>query len=405
MLPFEPPKSVPLANFCDFLNNAIRPVKKEIGQMLFPFMFLSALIALLAVGIVGTGEMPYARFAMLLGMILLCGVTHVFPVGFGFSMFTLIATLIWCGTRSRVRTFYFALAVCFCATYGVAGWNALEHVKRLDSLKVQFPTTALESRLPIRLRQGEVATPPNPLNLDELENRVARHFQLGWQNRDRNEMLQELHRSKLEQFIDAPDFGMMRMRHRDVPSEQNLRPIKNEPVPAQAASEPKPAWSPTEAGPSTKLDDHLSERFKALHRSGVVDFVNPEGFGYMPDSDHVAGFEAHRFSKRSTQLDDLSWNVARVYLVGLVVHPEPVVYLTDTLPTMEKVKDTPTRELDAFEIAGVAALRSGEDYFHRGDDKQLRLLGSIRATKQCCECHGCQRGQLLGAFSYYLVSK
>jgi hypothetical protein len=30
------------------------------------------------------------------------------------------------------------------------------------------------------------------------------------------------------------------------------------------------------------------------------------------------------------------------------------------------------------------------------------MLGPIRATKQCTQCHGCERGELLGAFSYIL---
>ena len=31
------------------------------------------------------------------------------------------------------------------------------------------------------------------------------------------------------------------------------------------------------------------------------------------------------------------------------------------------------------------------------------MLGAIRSAKQCVQCHGGQRGDLLGAFSYTLV--
>jgi hypothetical protein len=31
------------------------------------------------------------------------------------------------------------------------------------------------------------------------------------------------------------------------------------------------------------------------------------------------------------------------------------------------------------------------------------MLGSLRAAKQCLDCHNVQRGELLGAFSYRLT--
>jgi mono/diheme cytochrome c family protein len=32
------------------------------------------------------------------------------------------------------------------------------------------------------------------------------------------------------------------------------------------------------------------------------------------------------------------------------------------------------------------------------------MLGAVRSTRQCVACHGGDRGDLLGAFSYALVS-
>lgn len=34
---------------------------------------------------------------------------------------------------------------------------------------------------------------------------------------------------------------------------------------------------------------------------------------------------------------------------------------------------------------------------------RLRMLGSLRTTKQCIECHSVRRGELLGALTYELV--
>jgi hypothetical protein len=60
-----------------------------------------------------------------------------------------------------------------------------------------------------------------------------------------------------------------------------------------------------------------------------------------------------------------------------------------------------TRPLDVFEIAGVAELSQGKDLFIRNRDNVIRMLGALRASEQCLECHGDnKKGDLLGAFSY-----
>jgi hypothetical protein len=84
------------------------------------------------------------------------------------------------------------------------------------------------------------------------------------------------------------------------------------------------------------------------------------------------------------------------------LHPNPVVYLTDTLPSMEQVRYGKTRLLDYFEGVGLASLREGEDLFIAQKDDTLRMLGALRATKTCQQCHDAQVGDLLGAFSYTL---
>ncbi len=51
---------------------------------------------------------------------------------------------------------------------------------------------------------------------------------------------------------------------------------------------------------------------------------------------------------------------------------------------------------------GLIALRHGEDLFASRDGNGLRMLGAIHSFKQCVACHGGERGDLLGAFSYSL---
>jgi len=118
------------------------------------------------------------------------------------------------------------------------------------------------------------------------------------------------------------------------------------------------------------------------HQAGIVDFANPGGFGLVKDRQHVAGFQGHQFSKVPRSAD--SW----------------VVYISDHLPSMDELRAAPRRPLDDFETLGLAALRNGDDLFMRQNNEGRRLLGAIRNARRCLECHGGERGDLLGAFSY-----
>jgi len=88
--------------------------------------------------------------------------------------------------------------------------------------------------------------------------------------------------------------------------------------------------------------------------------------------------------------------------VGLLLHAEPVVYVSEHLPRMDEQREAPTRPLDRFEASALEGLRRGEDILVQETAGNLRMLGAIRNAKQCIECHGGERGDLLGAFSYSL---
>jgi hypothetical protein len=69
---------------------------------------------------------------------------------------------------------------------------------------------------------------------------------------------------------------------------------------------------------------------------------------------------------------------------------------------MDEQRKAKTRPLDSFEIAGLAELRKGQALVAREQNERLRMLGAIRATQHCTACHDCERGDMLGAFSYVL---
>lgn len=97
------------------------------------------------------------------------------------------------------------------------------------------------------------------------------------------------------------------------------------------------------------------------------------------------------------------WEIKSLDLVGLVMHEEPVVYISETVPKMKDLKTTPTRDLDLFEAEGLQELQAGKPLFVRSKGDTIRVLGPIPAQNACLKCHaGAQEGDLLGAFSYTL---
>ncbi len=180
-----------------------------------------------------------------------------------------------------------------------------------------------------------------------------------------------LHRNTVEVFIDRPSFGIRRMPLNvedliTIPKmlEKNSSPQIGNPVPPPLD---KPVAKPKET------------------HYGVSDLIGKDGMIRIPTDD-----------KKEV------WKVCKVQLVGLVKHPDPVVYLADKVPNMKDAKDVPTRELDAFEKAALTAIKEGKETLKvekRG--KEMRVLGPIYAGQRCVTCHE-QKGQMLGAFSYQL---
>jgi hypothetical protein len=140
-----------------------------------------------------------------------------------------------------------------------------------------------------------------------------------------------------------------------------------------------------------------------LQESGLFDFLDPAGFGYVEDRDHVAGFEPHQF-RATPELAGVNerWVVVRLELVSLLKHKEPVAYATDAFPNLTESDNAPTRPLNLIEKKALKALREGDDLATESSGDRIRMVGSLRASKQCLECHEVKRGDLLGAFSWEL---
>jgi hypothetical protein len=211
----------------------------------------------------------------------------------------------------------------------------------------------------------------------------------------RSGALRELHENSYREFARAAGFGFMRMdslRYRLSQSDEKITFR----MPAVIAIS-----DPTD----------VNKSLRGSHAEAIDDFISPDRMGYVRSRDKVAGFESHRFRTLDRRWNspfqdgDNSerWQVARLELVGLLRHPEPCVYTAKQFPAMDQLDDVPHRALSDFEKAALGALRTQQDVVINQQTNRILMLGAVRASTTCLECHEAPRGKLLGAFSYELV--
>jgi hypothetical protein len=227
-----------------------------------------------------------------------------------------------------------------------------------------------------------------------------------------------LHSDEAEQFIQRPGFGPERL------PKPSVRLLELPPGPTVPFASLKEALDPAnEKKVSLPRADKGTigggqmpslEFLGTFHLRGEMQFVNTQGFGYIQDREHVAGFQAHQFRgtpywgfgtsfPRQGEQPKETWLLVRLELVSLLKQKEPAVYVATELPRMEELKKGKTRPLSEFEGQALKGLRDGEDVVTEATTNHIRMVGALRASKQCLECHQAQRGDLLGAFSYDLV--
>jgi hypothetical protein len=257
----------------------------------------------------------------------------------------------------------------------------------------EFAFVSLAERIP----KGRRISPHRPLDgeakkrWDNLDANLATY-----QNR-RAELLKALHERSRKFFVESPGNGSGRFM---IPDERIL--VDGWPFTStEASAQPgEPAMFPVSPGePLTRLSP--TSDFYFYHDGAMFDFLDPTRFGYVKNRDHVAGFRSHGFRHLGVPVYK-PWRVQTIQLIGILLHDEPVVYLTDKLPRMEQVHQGTSRPLDFFEDAALPALLEGEDLYIVQKDETIRMLGALRATKTCQQCHDAEVADLLGAFSYTL---
>ncbi len=274
------------------------------------------------------------------------------------------------------------------AGWGMVAWTVLDYRRQIDDLRAEYPFVTMEDRLPT-----PKSTPAwSASTLDEAEKIIGKPNQLfsqAWH-------LKILHSDYVEDFTSAPGFGVKRM-----PSSQfrpaKIRRSKDYPEPIPQPGVRRDEIEPTgDAWPDAKVRD-----FFGFHVGSIGNFANIKSLGYFKNPREVAGFVPHAFE--SEPKPQVPYELERLELVGLVRHPEPAVYVSEFLPRMTELDAVTTRPADGFEAVGLKRLAAGEDLVANAVGSKVRLLGAIRNMAACVECHGGQRGDLLGAFSYRLA--
>jgi hypothetical protein len=323
---------------------------------------------------------------------------------FADAAFLSIAGVVMRGrSRPRVRTLCSVCMVSGLVALGLGVTPGVVQMRKLDAEVRELPTVSLVHRLqyekPTALtgtRVKFIAGESVAIELSSMEHSFD-------ERSERKRQFERLHNREYVQFVQSAGFGLARMRplhYRDS--------LRRPPLSDIAFNAGVYKCAPTEQGYWRR--GFMPQRSNAIEQLHIVsrnDFLDPDGFGVAIEPPlRVTGFVEHGFHYSPTNGMDLAtpWTIRRLELVSLLKFDTPRVYVLDHLPRMDQLSsdDAPTRPLDAFETEALAKLWRDEDVVVKNDGDDYRMLGSLRAAKQCLDCHSVQRGELLGAFTYSL---
>jgi hypothetical protein len=307
-----------------------------------------------------------------------------------------LALQAWAVRRERSRYFLPFSATAVVLAYAVSVAIGIRQELQYADFRLKYPIESMADMVPEPATEYRLKTLRANMedHLDVIDDDIVTKSRFSF----RHHTLRRLHESTMGGFINSPGFGVARMIFQ--PTEKNLQPRRDE-------------GERVQPGHRSGADDWLKTAqvqmwpsgMLKLHDENVLEFVNPLGFGIVESRKKVTGFISHGYAKLPN--DNETWGIATVELMGLLLHPEPAVYISNRLPAMDELKGTPTRPPDTFESGALEMLKKGDDLVtaETQDGGRMRMLGSIRNGTTCMKCHGGERGDLLGAFSYILSLK
>jgi hypothetical protein len=318
------------------------------------------------------------------------------------ALLLVLATLIGAAARitsTRVRS---GIAmVCVSAAFVLATSYGNADFNRIADLREQFPIESLENRLAY---EGKRPSTDATIGMTPAVNaKLTEDEQLFQQRHWRRTHLRQIHDREYEQFVRASGFGITRL---GPPRRETIEmsPLRDIAFAKASPDDERNTWNDWRNGALVTADSPIEKAYDASR----IDFLDAEGYGnILAPRTKVAGFVPHAFHHHPLEhaKERPKWSIDRVELVSLLKFDEPRVYVHDHLPRMDQLSSdtTPTRELNKFEVSALEKLRSDEDLVVHSEGENYQMLGSLRAAKQCLDCHNVQRGELLGAFSYRLT--
>jgi hypothetical protein len=306
-------------------------------------------------------------------------------------------------------------------------------LREVLSLRAEFPVILLESQLAFErvdlVQKGtdSSALEPALLRLEKhLNPRDTKYDfpgdffsdELYWKKARRENLLKSIHQWELQDFIRSEGFGIGRGVRNGAIRESGARIEPTETIPFPSVVNKSRSGDSQFVVRYDKLHDRLpgqmlnQTRFENLHQYhqlGVFDFVDPIGWGWIPEKQKAAGFIPHAFhlNQPDTHHDSQKLQLKSLQLVTIDRFDEPRAFVLDHLPRMDEISGeaVPTRGLSEFEKRAIERLRTTEDIVIDDSEDPIRMVGSIRAVEDCLQCHTARRGELLGAFTYEFSKK
>jgi hypothetical protein len=262
--------------------------------------------------------------------VLLCFLFSGVPMYCLFYMLPLLAqgllmalTLPLSSIPGRGPKLYRATSILIAATIWLATvTNVVRMVPQYVEWERQSPFDSMTKRVPEPSDVGRRSDDP-------IQTVIEDQLPWGhWHFARRSGSLKAVHENRILLFHHAAGFGVTRMGLLQ-PRPEHFGPDRTPPVPQPEGYEPD----------AVSLGDEMpadpQRPFAKLHISSLVDFVNPDGWGYVKSRTEVAGFRPHRFSRVPEPVE--KWEVRRVELIGLLLHEQPAVYVSEHLPRMDEL--------------------------------------------------------------------
>ena len=143
---------------------------------------------------------------------------------------------------------------------------------------------------------------------------------------------------------------------------------------------------------------HVWSSFEQMHGFYINAFVESEGFGVR----RMVTFDEPYM--RSLIVNGKPYRVQRMELISLHEGKTPFAYVNGSRnPVKNGIADAEQRMLTNFERSSIVKIQKGRDVVYNGDQERPLLVGAMRASARCIDCHSARTGDVIGCMSYELV--